>query len=157
MRSAVMSTAGRQLPDGNAQASSRRFHAQEVRTSAPKKQSKIKSRVCILCSPFPKCSCKSAEVSSVRMSGKTVAYENRTKSAQSGGLEKNGRGETNSGLGDRVAVRRFGREARGYRRFQRGKIQRRTLVSAGLAEEKGFELPVHFRRDMQPRSNRKAL
>ena len=33
-----------------------------------------------------------------------------------------------------TAVRRFSREARGYWRFQRGKIQRRMLVSEGLAD-----------------------
>ena len=45
----------------------------------------------------PKVLAKSPEVSRIRTRGKTIAYENRTKSAQSGGLETNGRGERISG------------------------------------------------------------
>ena len=60
---------------------------------------------------------------------KSVAYEFRTKSAQSGGLETNGPRERISGLGRRFAVWRFTREARGYWRFQRAKIPRRKLVA----------------------------
>ena len=68
-------------------------------------------------SSCPRCreiSCESAEVCITKSDSKSVAYEFRTKSAQSGGLETNGRRERISGLGRCVAVRRFVREARGY-------------------------------------------
>ena len=65
---------------------------------------------------------------------KSAAYENRTKFPQSGGLETNGPRERISGSDGVNAVRRFSREARGYWRFQRRKIQRRILVTEGLAE-----------------------
>ena len=66
------------------------------------------------CSRYPVISLQSAELTAAKSDSKSVAYEFRTKSAQSGGLETNGRGETISGLRDRVAVRRFVREAHGY-------------------------------------------
>jgi hypothetical protein len=70
---------------------------------------------------------------------------NRTKSAKSEGLERTGPRERISSSDRLTAVPRFVREARGYWRFQRGKIQRRTLAAAGLAE--GEELGsngLHF-------------
>jgi len=53
---------------------------------------------------------KSAEVWHTKTDSISIAYEFRTKSAQSGGLEKNGRRERILGLGRCVAVRRFVRE-----------------------------------------------
>ena len=41
-------------------------------------------------------------------------------------------------------MRRFSREARGYRRFQRAKTQRRMLVAEELAEREGFEPPIRL-------------
>ncbi len=79
-------------------------------------------------------SVQSAEVGVTKRDSKSVAYENRTKSAKCGGLETNGPRERISGLGGGVVVRRFPREARSYWRFQRGKSQRRKLVTEGLAE-----------------------
>jgi len=61
---------------------------------------------------------------------------NRTKSAKSEGLERTGPRERISSSDRLTAVPRFVREARGYWRFHRGKIQRRTLAAAGLAEGK---------------------
>jgi hypothetical protein len=81
----------------------------------------------------------------LKSDSKSAAYENRTKSAKCGGLETNGLRERIRRLGQHLAVRRFVREARGYWRFQRGKIQRRMLVAKGLAAEMGFELPVRNR------------
>src|SRR5438093_13048511 len=59
-------------------------------------------------------SAQSAEVCVTKSDSKSVTYEFRTKTAQSGGLETNGRRERISALGRCVAVRRFAREARGY-------------------------------------------
>lgn len=62
-------------------------------------------------------------------SGSTsIAYEFRTKSAQSGGLETNGPRERISGLDGPVAVRRFAREARGYWASLRARRWQRMLV-----------------------------
>jgi hypothetical protein len=47
----------------------------------------------------------------------SMFYEFRSKSAQSRGLEKNGRRERISGLGRRVPVQRFARGARDYWAF----------------------------------------
>jgi hypothetical protein len=58
----------------------------------------------------------------------------RPGSAQSGGLERTGRPETNSGPGDRVAVRRLAREALGCWASMRARKRQRMLVAAGLAE-----------------------
>ena len=69
------------------------------------------------CSRYPAIFLQSAEVGVSKNDSKSVAYEFRTKSAQSGGLETNGRRERISGLSRRGAVRRFSREARGYWRF----------------------------------------
>ena len=88
---------------------------------------------------------KSAQVSRVRVRGKTIVYENRTKSAQSGGLETNGPRERISDLSRRVAVRRFSREARGYWASIRALgSQQRMLVAEGLAEGVGFEPTIRF-------------
>ena len=77
---------------------------------------------------------QSAEVRVTKRYSKSVAYENRTKSTKCGGLETNAPGERFSGLDRPRVVRRSVREARIYWWFQRGKIQRRTLVAVGLAE-----------------------
>ena len=69
---------------------------------------------------------------------------NRTKSAKSEGLERTGPRERISSSDRLTAVPRFVREARGYWRFHRGKIQRRTLAAAGLAERVGFEPTIRF-------------
>jgi hypothetical protein len=88
---------------------------------------------------------QSAEVRLSKSESISITYENRTKSAKCGGLETNGARERISGPDGLNAVRRFPREARGYWRFQRDKSLRRKLVAKGLAERKGFELPVCFR------------
>ena len=90
-------------------------------------------------SRFPAIFLQSAEVAVTKSGSKSSAYEFRTKSAQSGGLETNGPRERISGLRRQIAVRRFAREALGYWRFQRGKIQRRTLAAQGLAEGERLE------------------
>src|SRR6476646_2984097 len=87
---------------------------------------------------------QSAEVGITKRDSKSVAYENRTKSAKCGGLETNGPREKISGLGGLTAVRRFRAKARRYWRFQRGKTRRRKLVSEGLAERVGFEPTVRL-------------
>jgi hypothetical protein len=92
------------------------------------------------CSRYPAVILQSAEVGVTKRDSKSVAYENRTKSAKCGGLETNGPRERISGPDGLNAVRRFSREARGYWRFQRGKSRRRKLVSEGLAEREGFEV-----------------
>jgi len=86
------------------------------------------------CSRYPAISLQSAEVGATKRDSKSVAHENRTKSAKCGGLDTNGSRERISDLGGRVAVRRFVREARGYWRFQRAKTRQRMLVAKGLAE-----------------------
>ena len=102
------------------------------------------------CSRCPKISFESAEVGGAKSGSISVAYEFRTKSAQSGGSETNGPRERNSGLGGCVAVRRFVREARGYWASMRARSRQRMLVAEGLAVQEGFELPVwHDVRDGQ--------
>ena len=73
---------------------------------------------------------------------KSGPYENRTKSAQSKGLETNGRRERIFGLTRRAAVRRFAREARCYWASMRRPSHQRMLVEPGLAEDMGFEPAV---------------
>ncbi len=63
---------------------------------------------------YPAIFLQSAEVAVAESDSKSEAYEFRTKSAQSGGLETNGRRERILGLSQRPAVQRFVREARGY-------------------------------------------
>ena len=96
----------------------------------------------LLCAP--RCFSKSAEPPFAKNDLVSIACESRTKSPQSGGLETNGRRERISGRGRLVAVRRFVRDPRGYWRFQRGKIQLRTLVAEELAEREGFEPSIRF-------------
>ena len=61
-------------------------------------------------SRYPAIFLQSAEVAIGKRDSKSVGYENRTKSVESGGSETNGRRERISGLGRCVAVRRFARE-----------------------------------------------
>ena len=77
---------------------------------------------------FPSVLAKSAEVSRIVIRSKTIAYENRTKSAQSGGLETNGRRERILGLSQRPAVQRFVREARGYWASMRAQKSAETVA-----------------------------
>ncbi len=65
-------------------------------------------------SRYPAISLQSAEVAVPKSDSKSVAYENRTKSAKCGGLETNGPRERISGPDRGAAVRRFLREAHGY-------------------------------------------
>ena len=92
------------------------FDAQHFETEI---QSRINIRVNSQSLPLPRDISAKCGGSAAKSDSKSVAYEFRTKSAQSGGLETNGRRERISGLGRCVAVRRFSREARGYWRFQR--------------------------------------
>lgn len=96
------------------------------------------------CSRFLAIILQSTEVGITKKDSKSVAYENRTKSAKCGGLETNGPRERISTPDRCRAVRRFVREACGYWRFRRAKTQRRMLVAEELAEEKRFELAVRF-------------
>ena len=65
---------------------------------------------------------------------KSVAYEFRTKSAQSGGLETNGPRERISGFGGCLTVRRSLGKARGYWTSLRARKSQRMLDAEGLAE-----------------------
>ena len=87
-------------------------------------------------------------------------YVNRTKSAQSGGLETNGHREINLGLGVSDAVGRFVREALVYWASVPTRWPRRKFVSDALAEgeELGSNLlhiwqltarPVPYDRDVR--------
>jgi hypothetical protein len=78
----------------------------------PKKRSNIKSGIGFSALRSPSVLAKSAQVSRVRVRGKTIVYENRTKSAQSGGLETNWPRERISDLSRRGIVRRSSGEAR---------------------------------------------
>jgi hypothetical protein len=71
---------------------------------------------------------QSAKVRVAEKDSKSSAYENRTKSTQSGGLETNSARDRISDCGRSAAVRRFLHEARGYWRFQRAKIRQRKLI-----------------------------
>jgi hypothetical protein len=100
---------------------------------------------CISVAPAPQDKIsESAEVAVSKSDSKSGAYEFRTKSTQSGGLETDGHRERGSGLSRRVAVRRFVPEARSYWASMRAQSQQRKLVSAGLAERVGFEITVRF-------------
>jgi hypothetical protein len=66
-------------------------------------------------------SLQSAEVAAPKKDSKSVAYEIRTKSAKSGGLETNGRRERISAPRRGAEVRRFVREGRGYWAFVRAR------------------------------------
>jgi hypothetical protein len=83
---------------------------------------------------YPAIILQSAEVGVAKSDSKSVAYENRTKSAKCGGLETNGPREGNSSPDGLTAVRRFRANDRRYWRFQPGKIQRRKLLAEGLAQ-----------------------
>ncbi len=84
--------------------------AQQVRTNGPKNRSNFKCGVEFSALRSPSVLAKSAEMRRIRIPEKTIAYEDRTKSAQSGGLERNGLTERISGSDQTTAVRRFGRE-----------------------------------------------
>jgi hypothetical protein len=70
----------------------------------------------------------------MKSGSKSAAYEFRTKSAQSGGLETKGRRERNSGLSRPIAVRRFVRETRGYWASCALESPQRMFSANGLAE-----------------------
>src|SRR5208282_2291826 len=70
---------------------------------------------------YPAISLQSAEVTVWKGHSKSIAYEFRTRSVQSGGLETNRPRERISGLGGCAAVRRFSREPRGYWTFMRAR------------------------------------
>jgi hypothetical protein len=88
------------------------IEAQQLRTNDPKNEATSSAEFGF--SRSPSVLAKSAQVSRIRVRGKTIVYENRTKSAQSGGLETNGPSERISDLSRRGVVRRFSGEARGY-------------------------------------------
>jgi hypothetical protein len=73
-------------------------------------------------------------VSRVRVLGKTIVYENRTKSAHSGGVETKGPRERISDLSRRGVVRRFSSEAMVIGLLFGLGSQQRMLVAEGLAE-----------------------
>jgi hypothetical protein len=76
----------------------------------------------------------------------SIAYEVRTKSAQSGALENNGRRERILGPSSPILVRRFAREGPYLLgRFCGLASRRRMLGAKRLAGEMGFGLPVRNR------------
>ena len=93
---------------------------------------------------YPTISLQSAEVAVPKNDPKSVAYENRTKTAKCGGFERTGPRERISASDGVSTVRRFAREARGYWRFRRANPRRRMLVAGGLAEREGFEPSIRF-------------
>jgi len=90
----------------------------------------------ICCSPFLESSCESSEAVTIKSEVKSIAYENRTKSAESGGLERNGPRERKSGLTPHVAVRRFVPEVPRYWASSHTRTSQRILIAEGLAERK---------------------
>ena len=94
-------------------------------------------------SRYPAIFLQSAEVAVPKSNSKSVAYENRTKTAKCGGLETNG---------PREKIRALNRLRRSAEVFARMpavigvrsalKAERRKLVAEVLAEREGFELPV---------------
>ena len=90
---------------------------------------------------YPAISVQSAEVGVAKSDSKSDAYEFRTKSAQSGGLETNGPRETISGLGRRVAVRRFARESRGYWASMRAQKPAENVGRGRTGGEGGIRTP----------------
>ena len=84
-----------------------------LRTERFENRRAINARVGFQSFPLTRDVLQSAEVTVTKSDSKSVAYEFRTKAAQSGGLETNGRRERISGLSRPVAVRRFVREAHG--------------------------------------------
>jgi hypothetical protein len=86
-----------------------------------------------------------AEIRLTKNDSISTAYEFRTKSAQSGGLEKNGWREGIAGTSRSVAVWRFAREDP----YLLGDFcglasEMRMLAADGLAEGVGFELAVRI-------------
>ncbi len=84
-------------------------------------------------SRYPENILQSAEVGVPKNESKSAVYENRTKSVESEGLERNGPRERISASERVIAVRRFVREARGYWRVHRAKSRQRKLFAEGLA------------------------
>jgi hypothetical protein len=64
--------------------------AQQIRTNDPKNAAISNAEFEFSALRSPSVLAKGAEVVRIRIRLETIAYENRTKSAQSGGLEKNG-------------------------------------------------------------------
>ena len=95
-------------------------------------------------SRYPAISLQSAEVGITKRDSKSVAYENRTKSAKCGGLETNGPRERISGPDRAQRSAEVSREARRYWRFQCAENRRRMFVAEGLAEGEGFELQIRL-------------
>ena len=124
------------------------------RTGAIPRDSKTAARSALAlasdCSRCPEISCESAEVRLLKSGLKSAAHEFRTKSAQSGGLETNGRRDGISCLSRRAAVRRFVREARGNWASMRARRLRRMFAALGLAE--GEELETNILRPQVRRS-----
>jgi hypothetical protein len=90
------------------------------------------------CSRSPAISLQSAEVTVAESDSKSGAYEFRTKSAQSGGLETNGGRERISDLSRHAAVRRFSREACGYWASMRA---RKPAENVGRGKTGGARAP----------------
>jgi hypothetical protein len=84
---------------------------------------------------------KSAEVRLTKNDSISITYEFRTKSAQSGGLEKNGRRDGILGLSRHVAVRRFVHEARGYWASMRVRKSAENVGRGRAGGEGGIRTP----------------
>jgi hypothetical protein len=109
--------------------------AQQIRTNDAKKRSNINTEFEFSALRSPSVLTKSAELVRIRIRVKTIAYENRTKSAKSGGLERNGQGERISGYDQISAVRSFCRESPPLLGLRAGSAKaQRMLVATALAE-----------------------
>ena len=105
--------------------------------SVPRESKIIAPSKCLLdssCSRCRKLSCESGGIERTKTDSKSVAYEFRTKSAQSGGSETDGPRERISGSGGFLAVRRSLDNARGYWASFRARKPQRMLDAEGLAE-----------------------
>ena len=124
----------------------RRHCARNPRAAGPyersEKRSNINRGVGILLS-IPKRLAKRGEMKK-QNALKNNSYENRTNSAQSGGLERNGRGER---FLARRGLPQCGVSLANIRQcwpFQRSRSAREKLRKNGLAEREGFEPSIRF-------------
>jgi hypothetical protein len=88
-------------------------------------------------SRYPRYPCEVRRFIVVKSDSKTAAYEIRTKSGESGGLETKGRRDRVTGLGRPIAVRRFVREARGYWASMRAQKAAENVRAEGAGGARG--------------------
>jgi hypothetical protein len=127
-----------------------RSRARNLRTEWLENLHPINARIGSSCSRYPAISLQSVEVGVTKRQSKSIAYENRTKSAKCGGLETSGPKE-NFGL--RLGQRSAGvlpRKPAVIGLSSRSKAARRVLVAARLAE--GEELASNILQFVEPHS-----